>query len=577
MHQRKSVRRFVVANSTLGSPRRFSRTALLSMAAAAVLPAVASATTYQWIGGTGNWGTAANTNWSPTGLPNSGDTANVTNTLGAVQTITYGYAGTAVSLTTLTLDADGGGGTGSETLSMAANNLSAAAEYIGYSNSGSGGKALFNQSGGTNNGTYAYLGVNSTDVGTYLMTGGAYNAPEEIFDGYVGGGVFNASGSANVSCGFINLGDGNGSTGSFSLTGNSSLDCNFGEFIGYFGAGTFNQAGASVNDDNASLYLATVASTSSYELSGSATLNVAGSEFVGDEATATFTQTGQAQHTIAGTLSLASFSGATGTFVLSGGNVTAGEVDIGGLTTAAGRGVMTVNGGTLTTAGILTIYNSAGSGLTLSSGSITAASLNTSGNPSAVNWTGGALTLTAGGIEVDGSSSANLPSGQTIGPTQSLNVQGETIGGTGAGTMTQTGGVNNFGSGSQLIIGGSSSATGSYTLSGSGLLTGTYFDLAYFGSGTYNQSGGVATVTYLNTGYQGNGTATLSGGALNADAEFIGTFTNGTFNQSGGINTISGNAGLTGLFISSTTGTATYNFSGGTALVENGPVVLGCV
>lgn len=93
---------------------------------------------------TGNWGTAANTNWSPTGLPNSGDVVDVTNTLGSVQTITYNYSGTAVTLNTLTLDADGGSGTGSETLTMAANNLTVDNENIADSAGGAtGGSGIF--------------------------------------------------------------------------------------------------------------------------------------------------------------------------------------------------------------------------------------------------------------------------------------------------------------------------------------------------------------------------------------------------------------------------------------------------
>ena len=112
-----SVRRFFAGNSNLKSRRRVGRAATLSLAAAAALPAVASATTYQWVGGTGNWGTAANTSWSPTGLPNNSDTANVTNTLGLTQTITYNYTGTDLTLNTLTVDALGTG-TPLETLSL---------------------------------------------------------------------------------------------------------------------------------------------------------------------------------------------------------------------------------------------------------------------------------------------------------------------------------------------------------------------------------------------------------------------------------------------------------------------------
>ena len=85
---------------------------------------------------------------------------------------------------------------------------------------------------------------------------------------------------------------------------------------------------------------------------------------------------------------------------------------------------MTVNGGSLTITGPLTVYNTAGSSLTLSSGSITAASLTlTAGNANLFTWTGGSLSLTNGDIEIDNSANANMPSGQIIGPTQSLSVR----------------------------------------------------------------------------------------------------------------------------------------------------------
>jgi hypothetical protein len=154
--------------------RRSRRHSALLLAAAAALlpPASALATTYEWVGGTGNWGTAANTNWSPTGLPNSGDTANVTNTLGVIQTITYNYSGTAVTLNTLTMDALGGTGTGTEVMVMSANTLTAATENIGDSGSGSNGIGTFNQSGGANSigSGDLYLGFNSTDQGFYNLS-----------------------------------------------------------------------------------------------------------------------------------------------------------------------------------------------------------------------------------------------------------------------------------------------------------------------------------------------------------------------------------------------------------------------
>jgi fibronectin-binding autotransporter adhesin len=557
---------------------RKRRLALLSMACLTALPAIASATTYQWVGGTsGTWGVASTNVWSPTGLPNNGDTANVTNTLGASQTITYNYSGTAVLMANLTVDALGGSGAGVETINMAANNLATNEEYIGYSGSGSGGKALFNQSGGNNNATYLFFGINSGDTGTYVMTGGTLNSPFDFYVGDGGTGALNASGAASITCDQLLVGELTGSNGTASLGVDSSLVATNYETIGQDGTGTFIQSGFSTNTDINGLYLAGFTTGSgNYQLSGVASLSVGTGEFIGEEGVGTFNQSGDPSNSITGPLCVGCTAGATGTFILSGGTVSAGTVTIGGTNSAGGKGVMTVNGGTLTTTGVLTIYNTSGSGLTFSSGSITAGSLVTSGNPSLFNWTGGALTITNEDIEVDNSSSANLPNGQTIGPTQFLNVPNndEYIGASGTGAMTQTGGANS--TAGLMYIGGNLGASGSYTLSGGSLST-VALVAGYFGAGSFTQSGGVATIEILDQAYEGSGTVILSGGTLNAFAEFIGTYAPATFNQTGGVNILTGSNYYSGMTIGTDIGTATYNLSGGTTLVENGGVLVGNV
>jgi len=123
-------RRIVLISATLGA-----------------VPGLALATTYNWNGGFGNWNSGGN--WIPFGIPRVGDIANVTNTLGAAQTVTYNYTGTAVALNTLTIDLSGNTGAGSETLAISTNDaLTAGIENVGYSGVEGNGSGTLSQSSG---------------------------------------------------------------------------------------------------------------------------------------------------------------------------------------------------------------------------------------------------------------------------------------------------------------------------------------------------------------------------------------------------------------------------------------------
>src|SRR5580704_10524517 len=77
-------------NTSSQNRRKYSRSPLI-LTAVALTPLTwqhASATTYQWVGGTSDWNQAAN--WTPSGgPPEDGDTADITSSLGLTQTITY--------------------------------------------------------------------------------------------------------------------------------------------------------------------------------------------------------------------------------------------------------------------------------------------------------------------------------------------------------------------------------------------------------------------------------------------------------------------------------------------------------
>ena len=163
-----------------------------------------------------------------------------------------------------------------------------------------------------------------------------------------------------------------------------------------------------------------------------------------------------------------------------------------------------------------------------------------------------------------------------------LNANVTEIGNAGTGAFTQNGGT--FNNAVAIVIGQLSNTSSSFTLN-AGTINGGAEILADNGTGagvvdTFTQSGGINNVTGtggLDVGSNGNSTYTLSGGTLNA----LGTVTEtisfsslgaGVFNQSNGTN----NAGT--LQIGSafnTTGFGLYNLQGGNLTTLNGSQTIG--
>jgi formylglycine-generating enzyme required for sulfatase activity len=112
----------------------------------------------------------------------------------------------------------------------------------------------------------------------------------------------------------------------------------------------------------------------------------------------------------------------------------------------------------------------------------------------------------------------------------------EMVGNSGNGSFTQTGGTNQFtGYSGALYLGYNSSGSGSYALSGTGLLTVSTEYVGYSGAGTFSQTGGVNQVSSLMLGSNGG---------------------SGTYNFSGGTLALAS--------LSKGTGSAAFNFGGGT-------------
>ncbi|MBV8653015.1 MAG: hypothetical protein JO255_16235, partial [Alphaproteobacteria bacterium] len=269
----------------------------------------------------------------------------------------------------------------SGTYTLSGGTVSASFEDIGRSGSGT-----FTQNGGSNSiigsGTLSVLGTNETagtlivgenpgSSGTYNLTAGTLSAESEgIGTNLESAGAFAQSGGTNRVSGALILGVfGNtnttlNSSGTYTLSGPSTVTLQAGsETIGDTGNAIFAQSGGSNTiAGGGSLVLANGASSkASYTLSGGS-LVVSGSsaqEVVGNFGTASFTQSGGSNAATA--LVIAANSGASGSYDLQAGTLTAGSITVntGGTFKFDGGtadfGTLTIAGGAVTASGSETI------------------------------------------------------------------------------------------------------------------------------------------------------------------------------------------------------------------------------
>jgi hypothetical protein len=440
------------------------------------------------------------------------------------------------------------GSTGNYTLGSGASLVASNSyEYVGYNGLGN-----FNQTGGTNTmiGKSLYLGYNSGSSGNYTLGGGsliASNSNSYEYVGYSGLGNFNQTGGANtMTNAWLYVGYLSGSTGNYTLgSGASLLASNSGEYVGNSGLGNFNQTGGTNTITNFPLYLGiNSGSTGNYTMSGGS-LNLASNSYeaIGYVGLGNFDQTGGTNTITSQSLYLGFISGSTGTYTLSGGTFSAPSVYVGGSGSPGGLGILAVSGGQFTVTGTLQTYNTVGSIVNLTGGTINAGALNFAGGLSQFNWTSGTLDITSNTVFDSAAASTSAAglfgSSLTLGAQQTLMVTGnETLGGTGPFSLTLNNGATN-------------SATGSITLSPTGtLILNPGSSLSY---NTFIQAGGTVSNTFTN-----NGTYTyqsgqflgqlINQGTANFNANFSasnGMVNNGTANVPFGVTAAFNGSGLT--------------------------------
>ncbi len=458
----------------MSSNRR--RTAARRVTAAVVWACVAPAaradgTARSWAAaGSGDWSAAAN--WSPAGVPGNGDSVEIAAPATGTRTVTYDYAGPAVTLSSLLLDGSNpNNGTFppplAETLAIPAGTLAVTTGEIGKGIRGtvaqSGGTVTFGTAG--TNVDALNLGYSDNDgLGTYQLSGGSLTVNGQELVGEDSAGAFNQSGGTHAV------------TGQITVSG-SPLPS------------TYTQTGGLTTAPSVEL-TATSYSTSvpaALTVTGTAQLNVSGGLVVDPSNTATPNPPGTI--TIAGSAA-----------------VTAGSI-------AAQPGSLNWSGGSirLTGSGPVAIDATAVGGAGYLAQTVTIGPT----QALAVNGTGGELVGRYGAGHVVQTGGTNTAYAVTLGVYNggsgvydlsggTLTASSLTVGSLGAGTFNQTGGTNQTSAvtvgggvaGAYNLAGGTASFDTSLTLSGTGRFTQTAGTLSVPSAvtvdpgGTFNQAGG---------------------------------------------------------------------------------------
>ena len=343
--------------------------------------------------------------------------------------------------------------------------LEAASIFIG-----SGGDGTWSNTGGTviTSGTTLVLGQFTGDTGTLNLSAGGLEDHDSVIVGAAGTGVVTQTGG-NLIAGNITLGQtagdgsGNGGVGSWALSG-GTVTVDTGQFI-------------------------------------------VGLNGVANDPASVFTQTGGTVYQTASNMVVGAEG--VGSYIITGGlfEQAASQIVLGrGSAVDAGRGVMTIDGGTVKAPGIVLGNQTLGEGtLNLTSGLLeTSGAANVIGGnqntvPDGKGWvyqTGGTWDSSGGHIYLgyqgtDAYGEYNL-SGATSLLTQAAG-QHIYVGVEGTGVFNQVGAKLEVGN--DLRIGNGATGVGEYNLSGDGVITmSSYLYVGVSGTGVFNHTSGTVTV-----------------------------------------------------------------------------------
>jgi len=299
--------------------------------------------------------------------------------------------------------------------------------YVGYGGCGTLNIEVAGQVSNTDGYVGWPSGLNiSTSTATVTGAGSRWTNSGNLFVGYYGRGKLNIEAGGQVSNNGCYLGYYSGSTGTVTVTGTGSTWTNTGGlYVGYDGNGALNvQEGGHVNNTDACLgYYSASTGTATVDGSGSAWNNT-GSLYVGGTDTAiggagSVTVQNGGQLTVGGTLRLWK---ADSTVTVSDGTLTAATITNNGVLTVQSGGVATVTGD-LTNSGSLTVNDAM----------LSATTITNSGTIRGRGDINGTITNNAGGIVAPGASPGILTvDAITFASGSSLQIE---LGGTARGTQ----------------------------------------------------------------------------------------------------------------------------------------------
>jgi fibronectin-binding autotransporter adhesin len=280
--------------------------------------------------------------------------------------------------------------------------------------------------------------------------------------------------------------------------------------------------------------------------------------------------------------------GVAGSYIGNLGSLTVPSIYVGGSSSAAaGEGTFNVDGATVNCAGLLEVYNTAGTQLILATGgTINTGTIDFSGNPSLFAWSGGTLHLTGQPLDfTTGADPYNAnPFGATLvlgsGQTLAVDTNGnswEWLNGSGASVTQNTGSSNSC---DGLYVGSTGTAA-TFTLNGGSLNSNGFSEFIGYigtasvgGTGNFNQFGGTNTTSDLIVADNAPGNYVISAGSLSATT--INVNSGGVFHQSGGtiaFTTFNETGGTVNLDLGLNVTSSTFNLSGGsltTTAITNG-------